>query len=61
MSELEYIQTPCVMICQLDDDDVCVGCGRTLDEIGAWTFASREEKLAILDAIDARAAKTAES
>ena len=57
MSELEYVQTPCVMICQLDEDHVCIGCGSTVEEIGKWTFASREEKLAILDAIDARAAR----
>lgn len=25
--------SPCVGLCTLDDDDVCIGCGRTLDEI----------------------------
>jgi len=34
--------------CTLDDDDVCVGCYRSLDEICAWGGASdtgREEIL----------------
>ena len=28
--------SPCVRNCCLDDDDVCLGCGRRLDEILAW-------------------------
>jgi len=44
------------MICQLDEDQVCIGCQRTLEEIAAWTFASREERIAMLDALDARIA-----
>jgi predicted Fe-S protein YdhL (DUF1289 family) len=31
------IPSPCINICQLDDaNEYCVGCLRTLDEIGAW-------------------------
>lgn len=28
-------QSPCVQICEIAEG-VCVGCGRTLEEIGAW-------------------------
>jgi predicted Fe-S protein YdhL (DUF1289 family) len=42
-----YVQTPCVRICKIEDD-VCIGCNRTLDEIRVWMGASSEEKLAIL-------------
>jgi predicted Fe-S protein YdhL (DUF1289 family) len=36
--------SPCVRNCCLDDDDVCLGCGRTLDEIVAWSLSSEEDK-----------------
>ena len=41
--------SPCVRNCCLDQDDVCLGCHRTLKEICAWHDAPREEKLLILD------------
>ena len=42
--------SPCVRNCCLDDDDVCLGCGRRLDEILAWHGADAAAKLEILDA-----------
>lgn len=30
------VQSPCVHICALDDNDVCIGCQRTVQEITAW-------------------------
>ncbi len=32
--------SPCINICTLDEDDHCVGCLRTLDEIAAWAGMS---------------------
>ncbi|MDE2235325.1 MAG: DUF1289 domain-containing protein [Gammaproteobacteria bacterium] len=29
--------SPCTRICCLDEADVCIGCGRTLDEIRRWS------------------------
>jgi predicted Fe-S protein YdhL (DUF1289 family) len=40
--------SPCVRNCCLDDDNVCLGCGRTLEEIVSWSAASDVEKRAIL-------------
>ncbi|HEX6999182.1 MAG TPA: DUF1289 domain-containing protein [Gammaproteobacteria bacterium] len=40
--------SPCVRNCCLDDDNVCIGCGRALAEIVGWARASEEEKRAIL-------------
>ncbi len=37
------VPSPCVRLCTLNDDDMCVGCGRTLDDIKAWT-AMRDEQ-----------------
>lgn len=32
----EIVASPCVSICALDEDDVCVGCFRTGMEISHW-------------------------
>ena len=32
----EIVPSPCVSICALDADDVCVGCFRTGREISQW-------------------------
>jgi predicted Fe-S protein YdhL (DUF1289 family) len=41
-------QSPCVRNCCLDDDDTCLGCFRSLDEIKQWGIASAEERRIIL-------------
>lgn len=51
------IATPCVKICAVDGrSGLCVGCGRTLREIGAWTRFSDAERAAIMAALPARRA-----
>ncbi|MDQ7049294.1 MAG: DUF1289 domain-containing protein [Enterobacterales bacterium] len=42
------VQSPCVSNCCLDDDDICMGCFRHLDEITGWHSASQERRLEIL-------------
>lgn len=42
------VLSPCVRNCCLDDENVCLGCFRTLKEICAWHEAPDSEKLAIL-------------
>ena len=42
------LASPCVRNCCLDDDNVCMGCGRSLQEIVAWGTASDAAKAAIL-------------
>ena len=32
----EVVPSPCVSICALDEDDICVGCFRTGNEISYW-------------------------
>jgi predicted Fe-S protein YdhL (DUF1289 family) len=41
--------SPCVRLCTLDDNDVCVGCGRTLDDIKDWTKMSEPDKAACVE------------
>ncbi len=33
---LAVIESPCVQNCCLDDDDICLGCFRSLNEITSW-------------------------
>ncbi|MBJ39629.1 MAG: DUF1289 domain-containing protein [Gammaproteobacteria bacterium] len=49
-----YVPTPCVMVCTLDANDVCLGCYRTADEIGEWVDADAARRDAILEAADTR-------
>lgn len=40
--------SPCNRICCLNHSDVCLGCGRTLQEIKDWHTADKIQKLDIL-------------
>lgn len=40
--------SPCVSICALDADDICLGCFRTGDEITDWFIADDARKREIL-------------
>ena len=46
--------SPCVRNCCLDKKDICLGCGRTLEEIIRWGDANDEEKTRILKIADKR-------
>ena len=43
------VPSPCVSICALDMNDVCVGCHRTGDEITRWWSMDNAEKRATLE------------
>ena len=47
--------SPCVNICTLDDDYVCMGCLRTLEEITAWANLTGEQQWAVLAELEQRA------
>ncbi len=52
----DYIASPCVSVCTVDPvTKQCVGCLRTLKEIGAWRTMSSQEKRAVIAACDERA------
>ena len=61
------IETPCVKICTLDARmGLCLGCGRTIDEITRWTSMSAFERSTIMRELPSRlaarsAAKTIEA
>jgi len=47
-------QSPCVRNCCLNGDDVCVGCGRTLEDIRHWTAFTPEQRTHALKAAKKR-------
>lgn len=54
------IKTPCVKVCFVDPAaGLCVGCFRTMDELGRWTKYSDAEREAILAALPQREARYA--
>lgn len=42
------VPSPCVRNCCLDENDICLGCDRSLEEILAWHAADADEKRQIL-------------
>lgn len=48
MTSASTVESPCVRNCCLDDDDICMGCFRTLDEIKDWSSSTDQTKLSVL-------------
>lgn len=52
----ELVTSPCVSICTVDRaQGLCIGCLRTLQEIGAWRTMTLAEKRATVAACEERA------
>ena len=47
-STLNEIQSPCIRNCCLDDNDMCIGCFRMMDEILIWGQADDKQKREVL-------------
>ena len=50
----EVVLSPCRRECCLDDEDVCVGCGRLLSEIREWKAADSPRRREIIELAKAR-------
>jgi predicted Fe-S protein YdhL (DUF1289 family) len=46
--------SPCQRNCCLDQDDICLGCGRSLNEICGWHQADMDQKQQILNLAEQR-------
>lgn len=47
--------TPCVQVCQIDQMlRLCLGCGRTLDEIGRWSKLSDPQRIMVMQQLPQR-------
>ena len=51
---MEIVPSPCVSICALDGDDVCVGCFRTGNEISHWGRLSADQQREVLKRCEQR-------
>jgi len=47
-NRISYVASPCVRNCCLDENEVCMGCGRHINEILAWHQSSGKEREEIL-------------
>jgi uncharacterized protein len=49
------VESPCLKVCVMDPASTfCVGCGRTINEIAAWSRLSDPEKRKVVDALPER-------
>lgn len=48
------ISTPCVGVCTLDAQGLCMGCFRTTNEIMSWLTYSEGERLSIMAQLEQR-------
>ena len=48
------VPSPCVDICRLNAQGLCIGCRRTLSEIAEWSQASDARRLEIVSALKTR-------
>ena len=55
LRETPIIESPCKLICQLDlSSGLCLGCGRSREEIASWTRYSPSQRKVIMAELDAR-------
>jgi len=50
----KLIRNPCVGVCCLDDQDLCIACKRSGIEIGEWGIYDQAQKKAVLIEIEKR-------
>ncbi|TQV71134.1 DUF1289 domain-containing protein [Aliikangiella marina] len=43
------MQSPCISLCTLNENDICVGCYRHIDEITGWHSADDRRRTEILN------------
>lgn len=48
VSQDNPLHSPCVRICTLDDEEICIGCGRSLEEIKGWASYSGSTRARLL-------------
>jgi uncharacterized protein len=59
MADGSAVPSPCVDVCRMNAaSGLCEGCARTIDEIGAWSVMSDDDKRAVLRLLPERHAAT---
>ncbi|MFG1381824.1 DUF1289 domain-containing protein [Xanthobacter versatilis] len=58
MPETDAIATPCVKLCSIEPlSGLCLGCGRSMREIGGWMSYSPDTRAAIMTTLPQRLAR----
>ncbi len=50
----EVVKSPCISVCALDEEDICMGCFRSMREITDWSSYNEEQKRAVVVEANAR-------
>jgi predicted Fe-S protein YdhL (DUF1289 family) len=50
------VKSPCVAVCALDENDVCIGCYRTGNEITQWGEMDNQAKAEVMKSVAKREA-----
>jgi len=48
------VASPCVSLCCLDEEDVCMGCFRHIDEITGWHGMNDDQRRELLVVLEQR-------
>ena len=54
----QRIVSPCQNVCEIEND-ICIGCFRTLDEISSWIKLSDEKRVKIIKSLEKRGSQIA--
>ena len=57
IERLQHIVSPCQNVCKIEND-VCIGCFRTLDEISSWIKLSKEKRAKIIKSLEKEALRS---
>ena len=59
-TEVAHCPTPCKAVCKLGSNNLCDGCGRTIEEISHWRAMSDTEKWKVIERIRTTKAQSEE-
>lgn len=52
----DEIESPCIKLCSIHPTErICIGCLRSIDEIGSWSSLTPEVRREIMDELPSRA------
>lgn len=52
------VKNPCINICRTDSNGICLGCKRSLNEIGDWSSYTNDQKMLVLEKSSQRRSDT---
>jgi predicted Fe-S protein YdhL (DUF1289 family) len=48
------VKSPCINICSLDHNEICMGCHRHANEIAVWSMLTNEQKRKVIELVAER-------